>query len=34
MTFTTFLLIWAGSVLFTATALIVYFFLLDITNNK
>ena len=34
MIFTAFLLFWAGCVLFTAMALIFYFFLLDITNNK
>ena len=34
MTFTSFLILWAACVLFTAMALILYFFLLDITNNK
>ena len=34
MTFTSFLVLWAGSVLCTVMALILYFFIIDITNNK
>ena len=34
MTFSSFLMLWAGCVLFTAMALILYFFIIDVTNNK
>ena len=34
MTFSSFLALWAASVLFTAVVLILYFFIIDITNNK
>ena len=36
MTFSSFLILWAVFVMFTAIAwaLILYFFLLDVTNNK
>ena len=34
MTFSSFLVLWAGAVLCTAIALILYFFIIDVTNNK
>jgi hypothetical protein len=34
MTFSSFLTLWAGCVLFTVMVLILYFFIIDVTNDK